>query len=152
MGNRSKPPERKRTGEYGPGSLEPIDPSGRPVVLVVDDDGDICDAVKEVLDDAGYDAICVENGAQALQHLSDEPAPAAILLDLFMPVMDGWTFADRMRAVPHLQRIPLIVMTASGPHWGYPAPRVLRKPIFRHELLATVRKAIAADGGTSATL
>jgi two-component system, chemotaxis family, chemotaxis protein CheY len=140
----------KRTGEFGPETGR--ERSGRPVVLVVDDDWDICDAVKEVLDDAGFSAVCVENGARALEYVSGEPAPVAILLDLFMPVMDGWTFADRVRAVPHLQEIPLIVMTASGPHWGYPTPRVLRKPIYRNELIAAVRKAITPPGSASARL
>ena len=44
------------------------------------------------------------------------------------------------------------MMTASGPHWGYPAPRVLRKPIYRNELIAAVRKAITGPGGASATV
>jgi CheY-like chemotaxis protein len=147
MPNHTPSPELlKRTGEFGPQtSLRP----GKPVVLVIDDDWDICDAVKEVLDDAGFTAVCVENGARALEVLLDKPPPAAILLDLFMPVMDGWTFADRVRTVPGLQDVPMIVMTASGPHWGYPTPRVLRKPIFRHELLAAVRKAIPSSGGGS---
>jgi CheY-like chemotaxis protein len=116
----------------------------RPRVLVVDDDWDICDAVKVVLDDAGFDTVCAENGARALAHLAQAPAPDAILLDLFMPVMDGWTFAERMRADPDLRDIPLIVMTASGPHWGYPSSPVLRKPIFHHELVRVVKKACSS--------
>ncbi len=141
----------KRTSEYAPVAYRP----DRPMVLVVDDDWAICDAVKETLEDAGFDATCVENGEVALQHLSREPAPSAILLDLFMPVMDGWTFADRLRANPGLNQIPVIVMTASGPHWGYPAARVLHKPIYGNELVAAVQKAIEAGqagGGASASL
>jgi CheY-like chemotaxis protein len=117
----------------------------RPKVLIVDDDWDICDAVKGVLDDAGFDTVCAENGARALDELAQSPAPDAILLDLFMPVMDGWTFAERMRSNPDLRDIPLIVMTASGPHWGYPASApVLRKPIYQNELVRVVRTVIAA--------
>jgi CheY-like chemotaxis protein len=117
---------------------------------VIDDDWEICDAVKDALDDAGFNAICANNGATALEYLGRNPRPDAILLDLFMPVMDGWTFADRLRGLPELRAIPLVVMTASGPHWGYPAPRVLRKPVMVHELLAAVRRAIADDGGSNA--
>jgi CheY-like chemotaxis protein len=153
------PEPLRRTAEYSP--VEPGidagvgDSGARPTVLVIDDDWAICDAVKDVLDDAGFHTICLDNGARALEHLERSPLPAAILLDLFMPVMDGWTFADRVRAAPGLREIPIIVMTASGPHWGYPAPRVLRKPIFGNQLVAAVRKAIGSGsggGGASASL
>ena len=56
-----------------------------------------------------------------------------------MPKMNGWTFVDRLRALPQLRDIPIIVMTAAGPHWGYPETRVLRKPIGKAELVAAVR-------------
>ena len=142
------PPARpaKRTGEYG----APNPDISKPRILVVDDDWEICDAVKDALDDAGFDAVCADNGAQALEHLAKNPTPAAILLDLFMPVMDGWTFADRLRGMPRFSAIPLVVMTASGPHWGYPAPRVLRKPVVLNELLSAIRRAIAGEGSPDA--
>jgi two-component system, chemotaxis family, chemotaxis protein CheY len=127
-----------RTSEFDP---VPRD-AARPVVFVIDDDWDICDAVSEVLEEAGFAPLCFENGAAALSELSGDERPAAILLDLFMPVMDGWTFAERLRGMPDMRNIPIIVMTASGPHWGYPAPRVLKKPIYRHELVTAVKKAV----------
>jgi CheY-like chemotaxis protein len=136
----------KRTGEFGGPDVD----QAKPRVLVIDDDWEICDAVKDALDDAGYEAVCLSNGASALEHLARNPLPAAILLDLFMPVMDGWTFADRLRSVPRLSGIPIVVMTASGPHWGYPAPRVLRKPVLASELIAAVNRAIADEGAGSA--
>ena len=129
------------TGVHGPPGVA----ERKHQILVVDDDWEICDAVKEALEDAGFDAVCAYNGASALEHLMKSPTPAAILLDLFMPVMDGWTFADRMRGFPQLRNIPLVVMTASGPHWGYPAPRVLRKPVLVTDLVNAVRRAIADE-------
>ena len=110
------------------------------VVLVVDDDPDIRDALRDVLEEAGYQVAEAGHGAQALAYLASQPPPAAILLDLFMPVMDGWQFARQMQSVPALAAIPIIVVTASGRHWGYPSGKVLRKPLDLHELLQTLRE------------
>jgi DNA-binding NtrC family response regulator len=119
-------------------------PSGRNV-LVVDDDWDVQDAVSETLQDAGFQVSCATNGQEALDYLADHPAPDAILLDLFMPVMNGW---DTARAIQHkreLSAIPLIVITASEPYWGYPPGPVLRKPIDRDNLVRAVKNVIASD-------
>ncbi len=134
----------KRTGEF------PTDDDSRSRVLVVDDDWEICDAVKDSLEGEGFDVVCVNNGQEALDHLRTNPAPHAILLDLFMPVMDGWAVAKHLRASVSYSRIPVVVMTASGPHWGYPVSRVLRKPVMHHELVAAVRRAIGTDTGSGA--
>src|SRR5215510_8699670 len=61
-------------------------------VLVVDDDQDIRDALCELLRDEGYEAIAVANGEEALTYLKGGNLPCVILLDLMMPVMDGWEF------------------------------------------------------------
>jgi CheY-like chemotaxis protein len=108
-------------------------------VVVIDDDWETCDAFAETLVDGGFAAICLPNGQKGLEELERQPTPAAIILDLMMPVMDGWTFFKRVRALPHLADIPIIVTTAAGPHWGYPVSHVLRKPVGRDDLLAAVR-------------
>ena len=60
-------------------------------ILVVDDDPDIRDSLREVLEDEGYDVASVGNGREALDYLKQaSPRPWVILLDLMMPVMDGW--------------------------------------------------------------
>ncbi len=133
-----QPAAVKRTGDFPP--VGP--PDARPTVLVLDDDPEICDVVAEVLTDDGFDVVCVSDGALGLEHLELNPRPAAILLDLMMPKLNGWTFADRVRAVPQLRDIPIIVMTAVGPHWGYPDTRVLRKPVDKAQLIATVREVV----------
>ena len=68
-------------------------------ILVVDDDQDIRDSLREVLEDEGYQVACVANGREALDYLKTaSPRPCVILLDLMMPVMDGWQFlAERAR-------------------------------------------------------
>jgi CheY-like chemotaxis protein len=134
----------KRTREF------PTNSGARSRVLVVDDDWEICDAVKDALEGEGFEVACASNGQHALDHLRTHPPPHAILLDLFMPVMDGWALAKQLRASPSYSAIPVVVMTASGPHWGYPVSRVIRKPVMHHELVAAVRRAIDSDGGSGA--
>ena len=112
----------------------------------MDDDADVRDVLEEVLEDAGYHVICAENGLQALDYLRNAPAPDAILLDLFMPVMSGWDFARHLRQHPELATIPLVVITCSEPYWGYPDPQVLRKPLDLDRLLLTVREVLERNG------
>jgi CheY-like chemotaxis protein len=139
---------------------EPSEPtSWRPAqdyVLVLDDDWDICEAVKDVLQDAGIDSVCRTDGAQGLEYLLACPRlPSLILLDLMMPKVDGWTFFEMMRAHPRLRDIPVIVLTAAGPYRAYPRAPLLRKPIDGHALVAVVREALrggsqSADPAVSA--
>ncbi len=114
-------------------------------LLVVDDDADVRDVLDEVLTEAGYDVVCVDDGEVALDYLQDSPAPDAILLDLCMPVMSGWELARRLRRQPELARIPLVLITASEPHAGYPGTEVLRKPLDLDRLLHTVRDVLERD-------
>jgi DNA-binding NtrC family response regulator len=115
-------------------------------LLVVDDDADVRDVLEEVLSDEGYDVICAENGQVALEYLHTSPAPDAILLDLFMPVMSGWDFARHVRRYPGLASIPMVLITCSEPYWGYPAPQVLRKPLDLDKLLRTLGDVLGRDG------
>ena len=72
---------------------------GSHVVLVVDDDPDILEALSEILEAEGFEIRRARNGKEALERL-DSPRPQLILLDLMMPVMDGWEFAQQMRQRP----------------------------------------------------
>jgi CheY-like chemotaxis protein len=83
-------------------------------ILVVDDDPDIRDSLKEVLEDEGYPVNSVANGREALEYLKRSPRPCVILLDLMMPVMDGWQFRREQKQDPTIAAIPLIVITATG--------------------------------------
>ena len=79
-------------------------------VLVVDDDADIRSLLVGVLADEGYEAQSASNGREALALLERWPADA-IVLDLMMPVMDGWTFVENLRARD--KRIPIVVLSAA---------------------------------------
>ena len=80
-------------------------------ILVVDDDEVILESVGFVLTDDGYDVVVAANGKEALERIEQRP-PCLILLDMRMPVMDGWAFAAayRERPAPHA---PILVMTAA---------------------------------------
>jgi len=83
-------------------------------VLVVDDDKDIRESLTEILTDEGYPAVAAENGQEALEQirrLANGP-PSLVLLDIMMPVMDGWQFRRAQLNDPSLRSIPIIVLTA----------------------------------------
>jgi CheY-like chemotaxis protein len=111
-------------------------------ILVIEDDDDIRDFVSMVLEDAGYSVAAAANGAVALQTLQDDE-PAAILLDMKMPVMDGWQFAARYSELSAKQA-PIIVMTAAHEAAARAAQvhaeGVLSKPFELQELLAIVKR------------
>jgi CheY-like chemotaxis protein len=81
-----------------------------PRVLVVDDDPDILSTIQQILAVEGYTVTPARNGVEALEALNG-PRPAVILLDLMMPVMDGWEFRRRMLLHPASQT-PVIVVSA----------------------------------------
>ena len=80
-------------------------------ILVVEDDDGIRDLVDLVLSTAGYEVLTAPNGAAALQ-LIGRAHPDLVLLDMRMPVMDGWEFARRYRASPE-PHAPILVLTAA---------------------------------------
>jgi CheY-like chemotaxis protein len=87
-------------------------PSPRPLVLVVEDDPDILDVICDLLEVEGYRVARARHGVEALERMR-EGRPAVILLDLMMPVMDGFAFAGRLREAGDGD-IPLVVISADG--------------------------------------
>jgi CheY-like chemotaxis protein len=84
-----------------------------PLVLVVDDDPDILEAICDILDSEGYRVTRARHGAEALERLQAE-RPSLILLDLMMPVMDGLAFANALRERRLDPEIPIVVISADG--------------------------------------
>jgi two-component system response regulator (stage 0 sporulation protein F) len=80
-------------------------------VLVVDDDPDMRTLLAEMLDSEGYLVETARDGAEALESVRRGP-PAAILLDLMMPVMTGWQFVDCCAADALCEGVPIVVMSA----------------------------------------
>ena len=79
-------------------------------LLIVDDDVDGRDALCQFLHRAGHEVACVSNGREALASILAEP-PDLIVLDLFMPVMDGGGLLEVIRSYLRLQTLPVIVLT-----------------------------------------
>jgi two-component system chemotaxis response regulator CheY len=118
--------------------------SGPGPILVVEDDDDIRDFVSALLIDAGYSVMVASNGKVALEMVEREP-PRAILLDMKMPIMDGWEFAREYHSQP-LVAAPIIVMTAAHDSAQRAsqvrAVGVLNKPVELEDLLATVAREV----------
>jgi CheY-like chemotaxis protein len=84
-----------------------------PLVLVVDDDPDILEAICDILEGEGYRVARARHGEEALTRAEHE-RPDVILLDLMMPVMDGVAFSRAMRDRPALCDVPVVVISADG--------------------------------------
>ena len=84
------------------------------LILVVDDDASIRAAMRELLETEGYDVTEAANGLAALGKLRAGLRPAVILLDLMMPVMDGWDLRTEQLRDPELAAIPVLIVTAAG--------------------------------------
>ncbi len=82
-----------------------------PHVLVVDDDDDIRTELASLLDEAGYRVTTAINGEDALRHMRGAKAPQVVLLDLAMPIMDGWAFRAQQLEDPKLANVPVVVLS-----------------------------------------
>ncbi len=112
-------------------------------ILVVDDDDDFREALSEVLSEAGYPVQQAENGEVALARVADE-APGIVLLDLKMPVLDGWGVVERMRKDAKSSHIPILILSAYGFEWESEllgAQGYVPKSVGMEEILDRVRRA-----------
>jgi CheY-like chemotaxis protein len=87
---------------------------GNELVMIVDDDPDALEALHHVFSQFGYETLLAVNGKDALQRLRSSRArlPRLVVLDLWMPEMDGWQFRAAQQADPMLRSIPVVVVTA----------------------------------------
>jgi CheY-like chemotaxis protein len=114
-------------------------------VLVVEDDVDIRETVAELLVEEGYAVQTAESGKDALEQLHQMSAlPDVILLDLMMPIMDGWTFYGELQNHAPLAALPIVVISADS-NVHEKSARIkpvawLRKPVGIDELLAVVEQ------------
>lgn len=114
--------------------------SERRLVLVVDDDVEIREMLRIALTEEGYPVLVASDGAAALA-LVEQQRPGVILLDMRMPVMDGWAFARAYAARPG-PHAPILVMTAAvdAGRWAREigASAAIAKPFDLNHLLETV--------------
>ena len=114
------------------------------VVLIVDDDADLLDALTLILERRGYRVLSATSGEQALERMQAGPLPSLILFDLMMPGMSGWGLRQKLLDDPTYADIPVLVL--SGDHAvlrNAPPPRctnALRKPVDLLTLLDAVKR------------
>lgn len=122
----------------------------RPKILLVDDDPDFVEATKTVLESKPYEVIVAKNGDEGLRKAREEK-PDLILLDIIMPVEDGFTAAEHLKKDPKLSKIPVIMLTSfSSKGAGTSIPRgrgfsletedYIEKPVSPKELLKRVQQ------------
>jgi len=109
--------------------------------MIVEDDPDTREMLERFLQLEGFEVRTAANGQLALQSLQSDSSPRVILLDLMMPVMNGWQFRQAQVRDPSLSRIPVVVVTAAGVREDIPAIEAdgwLSKPVDFDRLLATI--------------
>ena len=97
-------------------------------VLIIDDDEGIRVALAEILELFGYHVAVAADGQEGVELLEVGLEPNAIILDLMMPRMDGWTFLSRLRQDPKFQEVPVVVTSAVASESPKGADACLQKP------------------------
>jgi len=125
-------------------------------ILIVDDDADFAESTKTVLESKPYEVIVAVNGNEGLRKAREEK-PDLILLDIIMPVEDGFTAAEHFKKDPELAKIPVLMLTSyamKGSGTGIPRSRgyeleaedYIDKPVTPKDLLAIVGKHLKKAG------
>ena len=115
-------------------------------ILIVDDDN-ILLAYAEIILNTEYDVLIATSGKKALEHL-DDFIPDLILLDILMPEMDGFELYSKIRAIDHLQKIPIVFLTAVSESTKVQqaleigAADYITKPYIKENLLCRIKNAI----------
>jgi CheY-like chemotaxis protein len=114
-------------------------------ILVVEDDVGALNALTDLLEASGYTVHKAHNGQEALVEAKGRP-PGMILLDLSMPLMDGWEFIRQQRLEPRIADIPVIVITALVSAVPAGAKALITKPINVNRLMSLIEKYCASQG------
>lgn len=112
----------------------------RHTVLVIEDEEDLREMMRDALELNGYSVATAQDGGEALAELSRIEHLCLVILDLLMPGMNGWDFFATMRKRPELASIPVVVHSSAAT--GAPAgvTRVLQKPLELNRLLSVVHE------------
>lgn len=118
-------------------------------VLVVDDDTAIRETLRAILQDEGYPVAVARNGREALDLLEAGPLPGLCIVDLVMPVLNGWELCAELARRPALVRVPVLLVSANAhlddPPAGLETLHLMAKPIAFDRLLAHVETYCRAD-------
>lgn len=127
---------------HNPTGLSPVGmTAARGPILLVEDDPDLSDVILEVLMAEGHTVVRASNGKEALDWLAKSERPSLVLLDFYMPRMNGWEFLEQFSARPECVGLPLVALTTSRvQHPSLVA--TLRKPFEMGALSALVRQVL----------
>jgi len=118
--------------------------TGSNTILLIEDDDSIREITQELLESEGYHVATAANGHAALEllHSMRDNLPCLILLDLMMPVMDGWQFMEKKRIDPQLNAIPVVAFSALEERKISAARTddVIRKPINPDVMIKVIKK------------
>ena len=109
-------------------------------ILVIDDDAASTDSLTDILTGEGYAVATARNGKEALEHLRGTPPPRLIILDLFMPEMDGWEFRRAQLKDAKLRDIPVVVMTGASVYAGIDANVIVHKPLDVERFVSLIER------------
>src|SRR5262249_34538577 len=110
-------------------------------ILLIEDEVDILTNLKDALEWEGERVYAASNGKEGIEILLEMPAPCLILLDLMMPVMNGWEFADALETYSAYADIPIVTLSAfSDPERRIRANGSIKKPVDLDVLFAMVRR------------
>lgn len=108
-------------------------------ILLVEDEADIAEVLRDVLEMRGHRAILAFDGREGLERARQEP-PDAVVTDLMMPEMSGEDFIARLRELRGLERVPVVAISAAPYHGDEP---FMRKPFDVQRLMALVESLLA---------
>ena len=125
-------------------------------ILIVDDDADFVESTRIILESKPYEVIAAVNGDECLRKAAEEK-PDLILLDVIMPVKDGFTAAEQLKKDPRLAKIPVLMLTSfstigssteipRGQGYSLEAEDYIDKPVTPQNLLAAVEKHLKKAG------
>ncbi len=126
----------------------------RPRLLIVEDDPDLRRILSLLLGSRGYETATAENGAAGFEALQGD-LPDCVILDLMMPVMDGFELLKRIRTVSRTSRLPVLILTASEDErhrlksTQYLADAYANKPYNVDELVAILGRLLATPAAAS---
>ena len=114
----------------------------RCLVAIIEDDSEFRNMLRELLEEEQYRVVAVANGAEALEKLRGDTVPNVILLDVSMPVMDGFDFLRFRNDDPQLSQVPVVLVTNAKPHERptIGVNDVVRKPIDIDEILFAIKR------------
>jgi CheY-like chemotaxis protein len=123
-------------------SVTETETAKRCLVAIIEDDSEFRNMLRELLEEEQYRVVAVSNGAEALETLRGDTVPNVILLDVSMPVMDGFDFLRFRNDDPRLAQVPVVLVTNAKPHERptVGVNDVVRKPIDIDEILFAIKR------------